>query len=95
MQAIRTKFIPATNTKPCRIKAMAERGSITIDYPEADHVEDSHRIAAQALIDKFIAEDMERYADMGCGYDKTQSSWYGKYHQGCFNNEFYHVFEED
>lgn len=32
MQAIKTKYLPATNTKPSRIKAECEAGSITISY---------------------------------------------------------------
>jgi hypothetical protein len=89
MQCIKTKFLPATNAKPRRIKAECERGSITISYPDADRMEECHSIAAQALVDKFIAEDTKRYGDADA------SSWRGKFHQGCFKNEFYHVFEED
>jgi len=53
MQAILTKFMPQTNTKPGRIKAYCEAGSVVIGYPyEPDGQEASHRKAAEALRDK-------------------------------------------
>jgi hypothetical protein len=58
MQAIETKFLPATNRFPSRIKAWCERGSITIGYPHEISGEDNcHRAAALALIRKFVDED--------------------------------------
>lgn len=57
MQAIHTKFLPCTNTRGARIKASCERGDITIDYPYELWGDQCHRKAAQALIDKFVAED--------------------------------------
>ena len=35
-QAITCKFIPATNTKPARVKASCAAGSITISYHDQD-----------------------------------------------------------
>jgi hypothetical protein len=63
MQAILTKYIPATNYKPSRIKAWCERGSITIGYPHeaSGGVEGAHTTAAKALTDKFVAEDLKRW----------------------------------
>ena len=62
MQAILTKFIPATNFKGSRLKASCERGSVTISYPdELSMGEKCHRAAAYALIFKFKAEDFNHY----------------------------------
>ena len=47
MQAITTKYLPATNHRGSRIKASCAAGSITIGY---DHSEEPHRAAALALI---------------------------------------------
>ena len=58
MQAIITKYLGPTNSRGARIKAKCERGSITIPYPhEANTGEDAHRVALQALINKFVVED--------------------------------------
>jgi hypothetical protein len=57
MQAIETKFIPATNTKPSRIKATCERGILTVSWEHAWSDEDNHREAALALCVKFAQED--------------------------------------
>lgn len=50
MQAIITKFIPATNTRGARIKATAWAGSVTVAYDYSGDA--SHRRAAQALCEK-------------------------------------------
>lgn len=61
MQAIVTKYIPATNTKPSRIKAECRRGKLIVSYNyDLDDV-DNHREAAKALQAKFNAEDMANY----------------------------------
>lgn len=50
MKAIQTKYIPATDTKPSRIKATAEGGhSLTITY---NHEGNEHEQAAKALVAK-------------------------------------------
>ena len=62
MQAIQTKYLPATNHKCSRIKAWCERGSITISYPQdARNEEMAHRTAANTLIARFANEDKEKY----------------------------------
>ncbi len=61
MQAITTKFIPASNCKGSRIKAKCERGSITIDYPHDCTGDEAHARAAQALCNKFLKEDGKAY----------------------------------
>ena len=50
MQAIQTKYLPATNTKQSRIKAWCNAGSVTIGYPHEHSEADAHYSAAQALI---------------------------------------------
>ena len=52
VQAIETKYLPATNIKGGRIKATAWGGSATIGYPHALNTDDAHRAAAMALVDK-------------------------------------------
>jgi hypothetical protein len=55
MQAIITKFLPATNTRPNRIKAFCPAGSVTLcsdNFPFASHDERSHRKAALMLQEK-------------------------------------------
>lgn len=61
MQAIITKVLPTTNTKPTRIKAICSRGSVTVSRDAYNTLDDAHRGAAQALCDKFIAEDEKLY----------------------------------
>ena len=59
MQAITTKIIPATNTKPTRIKAECARGSVTISTDSIDYngQESMHHIAARHLTDIFCNQD--------------------------------------
>ena len=57
MQAIQTKYLPATNTLGSRIKATCERGSITIDYPHELSGDAVHREAALQLLERFVSED--------------------------------------
>ena len=53
MQAITTKYLPATNTKGARIKASCEAGSVTISYPhEAQRGHLAHAQAVYALAEK-------------------------------------------
>ena len=52
MQAIQTKFLPATNTRGSRIKATCAAGSITIGYPHELSGQAVHRAAAEALAAK-------------------------------------------
>lgn len=61
MQAITTKYLPATNFKGSRIKAECERGSITISYPDELSGDACHIAAVDALIAKFVKEDAARY----------------------------------
>lgn len=52
MQAIQTKYLSATNTKPSRIKAWCQAGSLTISYPHEHDEANAHYSAAQALLVK-------------------------------------------
>jgi hypothetical protein len=53
MQAIITKYLGFTETKPARIKATAEAGSITLSWDEGISDDANHWKAAKAIIDKF------------------------------------------
>ena len=53
MQAIQTRYFGPSNVKGARIKAWAEAGSVTINYPYELSGQACHRAAAQALADKF------------------------------------------
>ena len=61
MQAIHTKYIPATNHRGSRIKATCERGSITISHDTGLSDDDSHKLAAAMLQKRFAAEDHKQY----------------------------------
>jgi hypothetical protein len=52
MQAIITKYLPATNTKGSRIKATCSAGSITISYPHELSGQAVYQAAAEALVSK-------------------------------------------
>ena len=52
MQAIHTKYLPATNTRGSRIKATAGAGSVIISYPHELSGQAAHRAAADALCAK-------------------------------------------
>ena len=53
MQAIITKYIGPTDTKPSRIKATAAAGSITVSYDHSLNIDGNHIAAAQELAAKF------------------------------------------
>ena len=53
MQAITTKFLGPTNSRGPRVKASAERGSITVHWDHRFNVESNHALAAKALAEKF------------------------------------------
>ena len=69
MQAILTYYIPATNTRGCRLKAICDRGSITIPYPDGAG-DEAHIKAADALVAKFVLEDEKEY-----GSTKETNPW--------------------
>lgn len=53
MQAIKTKFLPATNFKGSRIKAVSEAGSIVLNWNHELDCTDNHIQAAVKLCQKF------------------------------------------
>lgn len=59
MQAIQTKWIPFTQTKPSRIIAKCGRGRIIVSEPigVSSYSDEMHVFAAKELIKKFVAED--------------------------------------
>ena len=52
MQAIFTKILPATNTKPTRVKAYCPQGSATLNRNDALNHDGAHRAALIALLHK-------------------------------------------
>jgi hypothetical protein len=67
--AIITKYLPPTYTKGARIKASANKNSITISYDYAKSGDDPHVEAALALCKKMGWADHELIAggtDTGC-----------------------------
>lgn len=53
VQAIVTKYLPATNFKGSRIKATAAAGSLTLHLDHSLNAVNNHAKAAEALADKF------------------------------------------
>lgn len=52
MQAIKTKYLPATNYRGSRVKAECCAGSLIIPYDYSMEVIELHRLAATILIKK-------------------------------------------
>lgn len=72
MQAIQTKYLPATNYRGSRVKATCERGSITIDYPHELSGDAVHIAAADALVARFVKEDAARYGTKVNPWSRTR-----------------------
>lgn len=94
MQAIETKIIPATNTKPTRIKASCERGSIIVsaDSLSGDQMngsESTHVKAAQLLVQRFADEDLKEY-----GSPIETNPWLRQRVVGGTKEGYAHVFVE-
>lgn len=89
MQAIETRYLPPTNTKPSRIKASCERGSITVSWHHGLDAELNHVGAAFALRCKFIAEDKAKYGE------HTRSAWNHPIVSGALKKSYAHVFFTD
>ena len=84
MQSIVTKYMPATNTRGARIKAMCERGSITIPYPDELHQgEDAHMSAVRALVARFDSEDVTRYGSADAASWGRMRWEFGELPQSC------------
>jgi hypothetical protein len=52
-QAIVTKYLEVTNSKPSRVKATAEAGSVTLSWDNALNTDGNHAKAAATLANKF------------------------------------------
>lgn len=73
MQAIETKYLGPSNYRGSRIKAVCERGSLTVDYDDALDTEQAHIAAVKALCAKFVREDIKEY-----GPESARSSFWAK-----------------
>ena len=51
-QAIVTKWLPSTNTKPSRIKATCDAGTLTMSYDHGLDICENHARVAMALVRK-------------------------------------------
>lgn len=49
-QAIVTKFVASSRTKPCRMRASCEAKSIYVPYDHGMDAVDNHRIACETLL---------------------------------------------
>lgn len=88
MQAIQTKLIPATNTKPTRVKASCDRGSIVISYPHELSGKEIHVYVATQLVEKFLTEDRKEY-----GTPSDRNPWLRRRVVGQLKDgSFVHVF---
>ena len=67
MQAIKTVYLPASNTKPSRIKATCDAGSVTISYPHDLSGDAVYRAAAEALVKKLGWTQGGALPEMVCG----------------------------
>ena len=56
-QAIVTRYLCPTNTRPSRIRASCDRGFIVISHPMEESGADAHAVAVRALLAKFHKED--------------------------------------
>jgi hypothetical protein len=52
MQAIQTKYIGPSNVRGSRVKAIAQAGSVTLEWDDALNRDDNHLAAAKALATK-------------------------------------------
>ena len=87
MQAIITKYLPPTNTKPSRIKAECERGSIIISYDSELGDEGANRKAVEALVARFVKEDAAKY-----GSKPESNPWARPFVTGGTKSFYCHVF---
>ena len=75
-QAIVTKWIAPTDTKPSRVKAICERGAITVSWSHDGDTDQNHRAAMAALLAKFWAEDQAKYGSRSTGWGHA-AQWHG------------------
>jgi len=88
MQAITTKYLPATNNSGARIKATCARGSYTIGFDYSLSGDAIHIAAASALIERFLAQDLKSH-----GTPIESNPWNRPFATGTLSNgTFAHVF---
>ena len=71
MQAIVTKYLGATNSRPSRIKATCDAGSLTIPYDYEGSNYDMHKRACDALRLKLAKSIAKKHP----GEDWRKSGW--------------------
>ena len=87
MQAIITKYLPATNFKPSRMKATCARGSVTVSYDHDFNNDGNHFAAASELCSRFVIKDKSKYVASGA------NPWSGPRIMGTLpNGDYCHVF---
>ena len=57
MQAIQTKYLPATNYRGSRVKATCEKGTLTLPYRYDCDQYECHRETARQLFSKLFSKD--------------------------------------
>lgn len=86
MQAIRTKYISATNTKGSRIQASCETKTIYVPYNHALSLDGNHRAACERLM-----RAMEWTSDYGRAYTEMTGGWYGGAMYWAFQSDWNHT----
>lgn len=76
MQAIRTRYHGCTNTKPSRISAKCQAGTIYVSYDHSLNGDGNHRAACKALL----------------ALMKWEAPYYTEMVGGCFDGDWYWVF---
>lgn len=69
-QAIVTKYLPATNTKGARIKAICDAGSLTVPFPHKFSGAEAHEAVARQLMEKLGWKEK-----MYCGAAPDKMDW--------------------
>ena len=86
-QAIETRVMPATNSRPTRIKASCERGSLVITWNHDLTADENHAEAARCLIAGFVVEDRSKY-----GTEILKNPWSKPFVSGGLKNSVADVF---
>lgn len=80
MQSIVTKYIPATNTKPSRIKATCWRGSVTLSFNHELSVTGNHEAAIKYMADELTRIDaypLQKWEVVAIGSNPNQDGFTG------------------
>jgi hypothetical protein len=82
MQAIRTRYHGPTNIRGSRISAKCEARTIYVSYDHALNIEENHRAACRELVRVM-------------GWGKREGTKYSDMVGGCFDGDWYWVFQND